>query len=380
MKKYKPGEHEIQSKNKIWKYESFLPSKINKQFIFDDPQLLVLQEDAGKSLGELNSFSDLAPGIELFIYMHVLVEANSSNRIEGAKTEIDDVLINEQDLHPEKKDDRKEVENYIKAMNFAIKSLDKLPVSMRLLNSVHKKLLSGVRGETKQPGKIRTTQNWIGGASINTAEFVPPHPDRLPELLTDLELFWHNDKIFIPELFKAAITHYQFETIHPYSDGNGRMGRLLIILNLLESKFLKKPVLYLSTYFEKNKNRYYEELTRVRETGNMSNWIKFFLQAVIETSKASKNKMEKLLQIKEKAETEILRLGRQSIKARIILEFLYEKPIIYLEEIEKILEIDKPAASRLVKKMVDIEILRGLPNKKRNNFWYFNDYISVFKE
>ncbi len=249
--------------NQEYKYKSFLPEKINHTFTWDDPQINTMLEDATRALGELNAFTMIVPNVDIFIQMHITKEANTSSKIEGTKTEMGEVLISKEQIDPEKRDDWQEVRNYVDAMNMAIKELENIPISNRLIRNIHETLLNSVRGASKQPGEFRKSQNWIGGASLATAYFIPPHHDKVNELMGDLEKFLHNEEIFVPHLIKIAIAHYQFETIHPFLDGNGRIGRLLVPLYLVSNGLLKKPSLYLSDFIEKNKSAYYEALTNV---------------------------------------------------------------------------------------------------------------------
>jgi len=267
-----------------YQYKSFLPNHINHTFTWDDPQINTMLESATRALGELNAFTMIVPNVDMFIQMHITKEANTSSKIEGTKTEMDEVLISKEQINPEKRDDWQEVRNYIDAMNYAVKELENLPISNRLFKKIHEILLNSVRGESKQPGEFRKSQNWIGGVSLATAYFIPPHFNEVSELMSDLEMFLHNEEIFVPHLIKIAIAHYQFETIHPFLDGNGRIGRLMITLYLVGNGLLKKPSLYLSDFIEKNKSVYYEALTLVRTNHDLAHWIKFFLEAVINTA------------------------------------------------------------------------------------------------
>ena len=250
-----------------YQYKSFRPEKINHEWQVDDPKLVILLDDANRLLGELNAFSQLVPDVDYFIRMHITKEATTSSRIEGTRTNMEEALVCEQDIAPEKRNDWQEVQNYIQAINSSIRRLKRIPLSNRLLKDTHKILMQGVRGKHKLPGAFRTSQNWIG-VSLKHATFIPPHHEHVPELMSDLEKFIYNEAAHVPHLIRIGLIHYQFETIHPFLDGNGRLGRLLIALYLANFGLLHKPALYLSDFFERYKGEYYDHLTAVRATNN----------------------------------------------------------------------------------------------------------------
>ena len=363
-----------------YQYKSFIPEMINHTFTWDDPQINTMLEDATRALGELNAFTMIVPNVDIFIQMHITKEANTSSKIEGTKTEMDEVLISKEQIDPEKRDDWQEVRNYIDAMNSAIKELETLPISNRLIKNIHAILLNSVRGEAKQPGEFRKSQNWIGGASLTTAYFIPPHHNEVNELMSDLEKFLHNEEIFVPHLIKIAIAHYQFETIHPFLDGNGRIGRLLITLYLVSNGLLKKPSLYLSDFIERNKSVYYESLTRVRTDNDLIHWIKFFLEAVISTANSGIRTFQNILSLKQEMDSIIIGFGKKAYNASKLIEFLYQKPIVSISDIIEPLNVSKQTASVLVKEFEEKGILIEITGYERNKLFAFNKYLSIYSQ
>jgi len=363
-----------------YKYKSFLPSYINQTFTWDDPQINTMLEDATRALGELNAFTMIVPNVDIFIQMHITKEANTSSKIEGTRTQIDEVLSAKENIDPEKRDDWQEVRNYIDAMNYAIKELDTIPLCNRLIKDIHGILLSSVRGESKQPGEFRKSQNWIGGASINTAKFIPPNHTKVSELMSDLEKFLHNDEVQVPHLIKIAIAHYQFETIHPFLDGNGRIGRLMITLYLVSTGLLKKPSLYLSDFIERNKSLYYESLTFVREQNDLTSWIKFFLEAVIETASSGVETFQNILALKQEMDALILEFGKKSHNAAKISELLYQKPVVTLNDVIDFLDVSKQTANVLLKEFEEKGILKETTGYQRNKIYAFAKYLEIYSK
>ena len=361
------------------KYQSFSPEKINRQWIISLPEVNSLLAEANRLIGELNAYSQIIPDVDFFISMHILKEATTSSRIEGTSTNMEEALIKEENINPEKRDDWAEVQNYIQAINSSIKELEKLPISNRLIRNTHNVLLSGVRGKYKIPGEFRVSQNWIG-ATLKDAVFIPPHHTEVAELMSDLEKFIHNDEYQIPHLIKIAIVHYQFETIHPFLDGNGRLGRLLITLYLVSTGILTKPSLYLSDFFEKNKVYYYDNLMAVRISNNLVQWIKFFLVGVIETSKGSIQVFKNILVLKSKIETEILpKLGGKVENGQKLIQQLYQVPIIDAKQVKELLQISLSTSTRLINKFVELGILTELTGFKRNRMFIFREYFQLFQ-
>jgi len=364
---------------KQFEYKSFTPSTINHAWVWDDPKINTLLEHATRALGELNAFSLIVPDVDLFIRMHIIKEANTSSRIEGTATTMDEaVLPRKEEIAPERRDDWVEVQNYIKAMNGAIAELERLPLSNRLLLKTHATLMQGVRGHHKTPGEFRRSQNWIGGTSPSDAVFIPPHHDELPELMSDLEKFWHNYEIEVPHLIRIAISHYQFETIHPFLDGNGRIGRLLITLYLVSHKLLEKPSLYLSNYFEKNKGAYYDALTTVRASNDLAHWIKVFLVAVVSTAEEGKKTFQEILTLRDKTEAKLLAMGRRAKNGRRLLTMLYRHPSVTTAQVCRELHISQVAADQLIKTFVQAGILVEITGFKRNRLFQFKRYFQLF--
>lgn len=374
IREYQAGHYEER-----YQYKAFLPSPICHEWVISDPKLTDLLGRADRALGELNAFSQLIPDIDFFIRMYVAKEATQSSRIEGTQTNIEDAFKDAADISPEEHNDWGEVQNYIKAINTAIKELDSLPLSSRILRQTHAQLLAGVRGEAKMPGELRTSQNWIG-VSLKNAAFVPPHHEHVPELMSDLERFLNDDSIFVHPLIRVAVAHYQFETIHPFLDGNGRLGRLMISLYLASEGLMREPALYLSDYFERNKTAYVDHLMAVRQGSKMREWLIFFLHGVVETATASASTFRAVLELKQKIEGEYLpRLStRKQNNAQNLMRHLYARPVADVKWVSQITGASINTASDLVKDLVKFGVLTEITGQQRNRIFAFSEYIQLF--
>ena len=352
-----------------------------------DPRLElsgVLQEQlskADRALGRLDGSITTLPHPDLFIFMYLRREAVLSSQIEGTQSSLNDVLSAEASiLDPDRPSDVDEVVNYISAMKVGLERLETLPVSTRLFREIHGVLLAGRRGDHRDAGRFRTRQNWIGpaGCTIDEAAFVPPPPDRVEAHLADLERFIHGDS-GLPLLVKVALVHAQFETIHPFLDGNGRLGRLLITFLLHERGVLTRPVLYLSAYLKRHRSRYYELLQRVRDGGDWEAWILFFLQGMEEVSHQAATTTREILLLRERLRQLIVdHLPRSAGTAHQILEHLFSHPIVSISQLCEATEQSFPSVNNIVKRLEALEILREMTGRTRNRRYQFKEYIRLF--
>ncbi len=362
-------------------YKYFLPHFINVDWQWNDPKVNNLIEKASFQLGQLNSYAKLVPNIDLFIHLHITKEAVVSSKIEGTQTHFDEAFLQKENVNPERKDDWQEVQNYTQALNEAIIELNRLPISSRLILKTHQTLMQGVRGEKKTPGEYRRSQNWIGGKSLADAVFIPPHHNHLNELIGDLENFIHNESLDVPMLVKAALVHYQFETIHPFLDGNGRIGRLLITLFFIEKGVLTKPLLYLSSYFENNKNLYYDNLTRVRTHNEMLQWIKYFLVGIAQTAEQAVNTLSKIIDLKLQTEQLIQSTFGKRIKTGLVLyNYLLKQPLVTIKNVQEICNLTPKYAGELVRFFEEKNILKEFTGQHRNRIFIYEAYLNLFEK
>ncbi len=365
-------------------YRAFLPTNLPPnppiQVI---GKLQALLSEADRALGRLDGSIQTLPNPDLFVYMYVRKEAVLSSQIEGTQSSLQDLLAAEAKvLSADLPHDVDEVINYVDAMNHGLARLSELPVSVRLIREIHARLLKGVRGSHLTPGDLRTSQNWIGpsGCTLREASFVPPPPHELPALLGALETFIHTaDEL--PVLIKIGLAHAQFETIHPFLDGNGRVGRLLITFLLCEKEILAKPVLYLSHFFKQRRSEYYERLQAVRDRGEWEEWLAFFLTGVTEVSGEATETARRITVLREIHRAAITeRLGRAAANGYRILEHLYERPVLSVKQVQALTGTTYPAANELVGKLVQAGILTEITGHSRNRQFLYRDYLDLFGE
>ena len=373
MKNFKSGVYINQGT-----YKSFQPNLLRRNWVIDNMRVLSLLSKADRCLGRLDMYSEYVD-IDLFTKMHIAKEATQSSKIEGTQTNMEEAFLNENDIQIEKRNDWEEVQNYISAMGDAIGLLHSLPFSTRLIKRTHKILLRGVRGQHKLPGDFRGSQNWIGGATLNDAAFIPPAHTEIANLMSDIEFFANNQNDNIPDLIKIALIHYQFETIHPFLDGNGRTGRLLITLYLVSKGILKRPILYLSDFFQRHRMLYYDNLTRAHTHNDIAQWFKFFLTGIIETAQKGVDTLNAVMRLKETVEKKFDKLGKRGADARTVLDAMYKNPVISPAEVTALIKKTPQTAYTLIAGLEREGILKKITGKQRNRLYVFEPYINLFK-
>lgn len=359
-------------------HKSFQPNFINRNWLIDDMEILSLLSKADRFLGRLDTFSHYV-NVDLFISMHIVKEATQSSKIEGTQTNMEEAFFDKEEISLDKRDDWEEVQNYIYSLKTAVEDLEKLPISSRLIKKTHKTLLSGVRGEHKLPGEYRRSQNWIGGATLNDAVFVPPSHNSVEELMADLEKFANDEFNYLPDLLKIAIIHYQFETIHPFLDGNGRIGRLLIPVYLISKEILKSPILYLSNFFEQHRSLYYDNLMRVRTQNDIKQWLKFFLTGVIKTARIGVETFDGILKLQKETDDKLISFKGKTEDARLIINALYENPITDAHKVENLLGKSHMSAYKQIAILENLGILKEITGGKRGKIYTFEDYLNLFR-
>ena len=365
-------------------YRAFVPRPLPPEPpITVDDEMLELLSQAALALGRLDGTSEILPNAALFVAMYVHKEAVLSSQIEGTQASLIDVLAFESDAsEPHNPQDIEEVVNYVNALNYGLQRLETLPLSLRLMREIHERLLAGVRGAERHPGQFRTSQNWIGhaGCTIETARFVPPSVPDMQMALGDLEKFLHAP-LLLSVLIKVGLVHAQFETIHPFLDGNGRMGRLLITFLLCQQRVLRQPLLYLSHYFKLNKVEYYEHLQRVRDRGEWEDWLKFFLRGVHDVAQEATDTARAIVQLRERHRALIAQeFRRASGTGTQFLEHLYTRPIVTVNGASEMTGQTYKNANQLIARFVELGILREMTQQQRNRRFVYADYLSMFTD
>lgn len=365
-------------------FNTFVPAKLppNPPIQYD-AEMQSLLSLADRKLGRLDGITQILPNPELFVAMYVRKEAVLSSQIEGTQASFADVLSAEYNqLEDQRRDDIGEVSNYVRAMNWGLNELKNFPLSLRLIRNIHKELLQNTRGSHRNPGEFRKSQNWIGpaGCTLSNATFVPPSVPDMMQALGDLELFLYEDD-GLPALIKIALIHAQFETIHPFLDGNGRMGRLLITFWLCHQEILTKPLLYLSYYFKQNRTEYYDRLMDVRKKGDWEAWIKFFLRGVAEVADESTSSAKAILKLKEDCSTQLYAKDGNNSNYQRLLDVLFEKPFVQRNDVINILGVSNPTAGSIIDVFCELGILIDLtPKKSRNKLYAFAKYIEILNK
>ena len=361
-------------------YKAFIPEKFPpKNLSFQGERLIQLLSTSSLLLGKLDGLTKLVPDIDFFIFMYIKKEATLSSQIEGTKALLTDALHAEIEKAPELPPDVDDILHYIEAMNIGLNELKNIPLSLRLIKKIHQVLLTEARSTFfPYPGEFRKTQNWIMGTNPNNARFVPPPPDYVTSAMRDLENFFYSYRN-IPILIKIGLIHAQFETIHPFIDGNGRTGRLLITLYLYQEKLLEKPVLYLSEYLKKNRDLYFAKLDEYRK-GNVFLWLEFFLEGVGKVAEEAIETSNKIIKLREKNQQKIMKLGKGTKNATILLKNLYKLPVVNVKKVEEFTGLSREGANRLVKKFVELDLL--VPKEKKRKYgriFIYKEYLGLFE-
>jgi Fic family protein len=362
-------------------YQAYVPPPLPPNPALKMDELYPLLDQANVALGRLDGMSMVLPDASLFLYMYVRKEAVLSSQIEGTQSSLSDLLLFENSEVPGvPMDDVTEVSCYVAAMNYGLERLKELPLSLRLLREIHAKLMANARGGNKLPGEFRTSQNWVGGSRPGNAKFVPPPPERLMEVLGALETFLHDEKVKLPALIKAALAHVQFETIHPFLDGNGRLGRLLITFVLCVEGVLKQPMLYLSLYLKSNRQTYYDLLQAVRETGDWEAWVKFFLAGVAETANQATNTAQAILSLFDRDREAIAASGKSTANVLAVYNYLQRHPVSNTTKIKDACSVSLPTVLRSLATLETLEIIREATGKGRHKVFVYRNYLDILNQ
>ena len=359
-------------------YHAYVPQDLPPQPALHMDELYPLLDQASVALGRLDGMSMVLPDPALFLYMYVRKEAVLSSQIEGTQSSLSDLLLFENEDTPGVPiDDVTEVSNYVAAMDYGLQRLKTFPLSLRLIREIHGKLMANGRGSHKLPGEFRSSQNWIGGSCPGNARFVPPPPERLMNCLGSFEKFLHDDKVKLPTLIKAGLAHVQFETIHPFLDGNGRLGRLLITFILCNENILREPLLYLSLYFKENRRAYYDHLQDVRETGNWESWIKFFLQGVADTSNQATQTAQSIITLFNADRKCIEASSKTTSTVLTVHDYFQKHPVLNTTRIKNACDISLPTVLRSLSTLENLGIIKETTGKDRHKIFVYNEYLDI---
>ena len=361
---------------------AYIPTPLPPSPPIDTSTLADLISEAMHALGRLDGVRSVAPDTSLFLYMYVRKEALLSSQIEGTQSSLSDLLLYESDAAPGAPiDDVAEVSTYVAALNHGLRRMaEGFPLSLRLIREMHGILLAAGRGSTKQPGEFRSSQNWIGGTRPGNALFVPPPPGDVLDLMSDLEAFLHEDESGLPVIIKAGLAHVQFETIHPFLDGNGRLGRLLITLYLCERGLLQEPLLYLSLYFKTNRRTYYDLLQEVREQGRWEAWLEFFLTGVRDVARSAHEAARQISELFEADMESVKSLGRAAQTATAALEVLQQRPIITIGKAAELIEVSFPATAKALAHLEELGLINEVSGKQRGRVYAYSRYLEILSE
>jgi Fic family protein len=363
-------------------YRAFLPAPLPPDPpVSLDEDLLALLSEADRELARLDAATEFLPNPDLFVRMYVRKEAVLSSQIEGTQASLVELLEHEARAAPKETKDVVEVSNYVRAMNLGLERLSSLPLSLRLIREIHGELLKGVRGQHRAPGEFRRSQNWIGapGGTLADATFVPPPPHEVGPALTALEVFLHDERP-MPLLIRTALIHAQFETIHPFLDGNGRVGRLLITFFLCARQVLRRPTLYLSHFFKQHRQEYYERLQAVRDFGAFEDWVRFFLHGVRDVSREGTETARRVQQLREAHRALIHNMARGSSAGHMLLDALFAQPVVTVDHVRQVVNRSFPAANQLVADFVQLGLLRQISPGARNRVFAYQPYLDIFGE
>ncbi|MGM0568372.1 MAG: Fic family protein [Elusimicrobiota bacterium] len=362
-------------------YKAFVPNRLTNKLPFEiNSHILKKLSEADLMIGRLDGLVELLPDPDFFLLMYIKREAASSAQIEGTRATFSDLLLHEAKIEDKTiPDDVKEITNYVDAMNYGVKRLKSLPLSLRLIKELHKILLTDTRGTSKNPGEFRSSQNWIGGRTIKLASYIPPPPTEMKELLDNFEKYLHK-KTDIPILLKIALIHAQFEMIHPFLDGNGRIGRLLITFYMYHENVLRKPLLYLSNYFKIYRQEYYDRLHGISSEGKYEEWLLYFLDGILTVSENAINKTEKIIELRDKDTGKIMSLGKAAKSGMKLLDYLYSNPVVTGNLVEEITGLSASNARNLIYRFEELKILKQMGKAKRNKRFQYKRYLEFFSD